>query len=340
MPCHRIANRYNAENPWKRCSPAPFLQPARFVFVWLALICFARCAAGSLQLSSGASSLSFGDVAVGSKSTKAVTLVNSGTGDVRLVVAGVAPSSFSFSGLALPMTLAPKATVTFDLTFAPKGAGTVTGRFMIDCTTPSLVVSISGTGVASTAGSSGSPTVSLSPTSLSFGNEPVDIASSTQTITMTNAGSAALTVNDISLTGSNPTDFTENNTCSTVDAGASCKIVISFTPSASGSCSASLSIADNASASPQTVALSGTGTHDVIVAWSASKTSDIEGYYVYRGTTSGGESSTPLNSTPAAATAYDDDAVQAGQTYYYKVATVSSSGAVSAESSESSATVP
>jgi fibronectin type 3 domain-containing protein len=116
--------------------------------------------------------------------------------------------------------------------------------------------------------------------------------------------------------------------------------VTSFTPSASGSLTASLSITDNASGSPQTVALSGTGTHDVILSWSPSSTSGAVGYNVYRGTASGGESATPLNSTPIAGTTYDDESVQAGQTYYYTIATVSSSGTQSADSSEVSASVP
>jgi fibronectin type 3 domain-containing protein len=89
------------------------------------------------------------------------------------------------------------------------------------------------------------------------------------------------------------------------------------------------------------VALSGTGTHDVILSWTASSTSGIAGYNVYRGTTSGGEGSTPINSTPITGTGYDDTNVQAGQTYYYMVTAVSSNGTTqSACSNEASAIVP
>jgi hypothetical protein len=63
-----------------------------------------------------------------------------------------------------------------------------------------------------------------------------------------------------------------------------------FTPSAIGTRVASLGTTDNASGSPQTVPLSGAGTHDVILSWTASTTSGPVGYNVYRGTTSGGES--------------------------------------------------
>ena len=170
-------------------------------------------------------------------------------------------------------------------------------------------------------------TASLSPSSLTFGNEPVDTTSSSQTVTLNNTGSAALSITSIAFTGADPADFTENNTCgSSVAAGGTCTIAISFTPSASGARTASLTITDNASGSPQSVALSGTGTHDVILTWTASTTSGIAGYNVYRGTTSGGESSTPLNSAPINGTTYADENVTAGTKYYYVVTAVASNG--------------
>ena len=419
--------------------------PALVVFVLLAVFCFSTCAAALTPLRLSTKSLAFGSVPVGSKSTRAVTLTNSGV--VREVVSRVAveASSFGISGPALPIFMAANQSVAFNVTFAPTASGSATGIVVIGCgLSGALEISLSGTGVterpavsfsatslafgsqsvgatstaqtatltntgtgslsitsialtganpsdfaqsnncgssvaaeasctisvtfipaasgsfaaavtvtdnasgspqsltlSGTGASSGSPGVSLSPTSLSFGNEPIAAASSSQTITVTNTAGAALTISSIALSGSNPTDFTENNTCGTsLAAGDSCTVVISFTPSASGGFTASLSIADNASGSPQTVALSGTGMHVVVLSWSPSSTSGVEGYNVYRGTTSGGESTTPLNSTPFTGTTYDDETVQAGETYYYKVATVSSSGTQSTDSSEVSASVP
>jgi titin len=74
--------------------------------------------------------------------------------------------------------------------------------------------------------------------------------------------------------------------------------------------------------------------------WTPSSTSGVVGYYVYRGTTPGGESSTPLNSTPAAGTNLTDESVTAGSTYYYVVTAVGSDGTQSPASAESSTTVP
>ena len=107
------------------------------------------------------------------------------------------------------------------------------------------------------------PVVSLSPRSLNFGNQQVNTTSAVQTVTLTNTSNANLTIHSIGLSGTNSGDFHQSNTCpsssSTLAAGASCTISVTFTPTAEGSRSASLSIADNASGSPQSVVLSGTG---------------------------------------------------------------------------------
>jgi fibronectin type 3 domain-containing protein len=169
------------------------------------------------------------------------------------------------------------------------------------------------------------------------------MASTPQTVALTNTGNATLSITSIAVTGTNASDFTQNNTCgSSVLAGANCTIAVMFTPSAAGTRTALLSISDNASGSPQTVPLSGAGTHDVILSWTASTTPGVVGYYVYRGTTSGGESLTPLNSTPINGTTYTDTSVTAATTYYYVVTAVASDGVTqSANSNEAGrATVP
>jgi hypothetical protein len=160
---------------------------------------------------------------------------------------------------------------------------------------------------------------------------------------LTNGGNATLSITSVAITGTNAGDFAEvADTCgSSVAAGGSCTIGVTFTPSLASVEAASLSITDNAGGSPQTASLSGTGTHDVILSWTASATSGVMGYYVYRGTSSGGESSTALNSTPINGTSYADASVTAGTTYYYVVTAVASDGVTqSADSNEAQATVP
>jgi len=184
--------------------------------------------------------------------------------------------------------------------------------------------------------------VSLSAASLVFGSVAVGLTSASQTITLTNRSSSTLSIYSIELTGTDPSDFTEVTTCGTnLAAGGNCTIVVIFAPLTSGDLSASLTLTDSASGSPQTVSLTGGGGHDVTLTWTASATPGVWGYYVYRGTASGKESTTPLNSTPIAGTYYADPNVTAGQTYYYVVTALSPTGTTqSVESGEASATVP
>ena len=105
------------------------------------------------------------------------------------------------------------------------------------------------------------PAVTLSTSQLSFGNQVVNTVSASQTVTLTNSGSAALSLSSIGIAGTNTHDFIPNNHCgNSVAAGAGCSITVAFEPTATGARTASLTIADNAAGSPQSVALSGNGT--------------------------------------------------------------------------------
>jgi len=107
---------------------------------------------------------------------------------------------------------------------------------------------------------SAQPVVTLSPTSLSFGNQMVGVSSSAQVVTLTNTGTSTLSLTTIKITGGNSAYFSQTHTCGkTLVANANCTISVTFTPEKTGSLSSTLSIADNAAGSPQTVPLSGTG---------------------------------------------------------------------------------
>jgi N-acetylneuraminic acid mutarotase len=104
------------------------------------------------------------------------------------------------------------------------------------------------------------PVVSLTPTSLSF-SAVNGATSGAQTVTLSNTGNASLSISGIAITGTNSSNFSQTNTCGeSLAAAASCTISVTFAPSSTASFSASLSITDNAAGSPQSVALSGTGT--------------------------------------------------------------------------------
>lgn len=104
------------------------------------------------------------------------------------------------------------------------------------------------------------PGASLSPTSLTFSDQNIGATSAAQTVTLTNNGSLTLSIASIALGGANPGDFAQTSTCgSSLAASASCTISVNFTPTASGTRSATLTITDNAPNGSQSVTLSGTG---------------------------------------------------------------------------------
>ncbi len=106
--------------------------------------------------------------------------------------------------------------------------------------------------------------VSLSPTSLSFGNQQVGIGSTPQAITLTNTGNASLSVTNIKISSSNTADFSQTNNCpSSLAANASCTINVVFAPTKTGNRSSTVKFTDNAPGSPQTVPISGTGVAPV-----------------------------------------------------------------------------
>src|SRR5258708_28613402 len=111
--------------------------------------------------------------------------------------------------------------------------------------------SLRGTGAAASA-----LALRLSPTSLSCGNQPVGTTSAAKPVTLTNSGTATLTISSIVTSG----DYAQSNACgSSLAASASCSISVTFTPTATGTRTGMVTITDNAPGSPQTVSLTGTG---------------------------------------------------------------------------------
>jgi hypothetical protein len=107
------------------------------------------------------------------------------------------------------------------------------------------------------------PVASLAPPSLSF-TSTTSVASAAQAATLSNTGNATLTIASITIAGTNPTAFavtTGTNACgASLAAGSTCSIYVTFTPASATSYAATLTVADNASGSPQTTSLTGTGT--------------------------------------------------------------------------------
>lgn len=98
-------------------------------------------------------------------------------------------------------------------------------------------------------------TVSLSPSALTFGNQTVGTSSPVRNVTLSDTGKAAV-IFSISIAG----DYTQTNTCGTsVAAGKNCQVSVTFTPSAGGTRTGTVTIFNNAGTSPRAIGLTGSG---------------------------------------------------------------------------------
>lgn len=168
-------------------------------------------------------------------------------------VTGNNASSFAFAS-SCGSTLAAGASCTVHGHFAPLTTGALTAAVTItdNASGSPQSISLTGTGVTP-------PTASLSATSLSFGNQAVGTAGASQSVTLTNNGGLPLLISSIAVTGTDATSFAFASSCgSTLAAGANCTIHGHFAPATTGALTASVTITDNASGSPQTIALTGT----------------------------------------------------------------------------------
>jgi len=284
-------------------------------------------------LAANPTSLAFGSVQVGNSTNVSETLTNTGGSTVTISQANLTGAVFSVSGLTLPLTLTANQSVTFTATFAPTSAGAVSGSLSVvsNASNSTLNIALSGTGTA--AGQ-----LAVSPTSLSFGN--VADGSSSSLNGSLNASGASVTITSASL---NNGEFVLSGISlpATLAAGQSTPFTVTFTPQASGATSASLSFSSNASNSPAVQSMTGTGTaptqHTVNLTWTAS--ANAVGYNIYRGTVAGGPYSM-INSSLDGTTAYTDNTVVSGQTYYYVAMAVDDNSNESGYSNQAQAVIP
>jgi hypothetical protein len=208
--------------------------------------------ATSESITHSPASVAFGQVTVGTKSTKPVVLTNAVSWKTTLYAFQMSGSAFSVSGASLPVTLNPGQSLTVNLTFAPQASGASAGELFVKG--PNVSVPLNGTGstTTTTAGQ-----LSISPSSVNFGSVNVG-STGTQPITMSASG-ASVTV---SADSSNAAQFALQGVTLpfTIAAGKSLSYNVAFKPTANGTVSGSLSFTSNASSPKLSVPLSGTGT--------------------------------------------------------------------------------
>jgi hypothetical protein len=215
----------------------------------------------------------------------------------------------------LPMSIAPGQNATFNVVFAPKSAGNVTGWVSLTSDAPNspLVISATGSAIAATA------LLTASANSLDFGSVLVG-SSSSQGVTLTNAGNANVTISNVVVTGTgfNATGAGANTILAP---GQTAALNVTFSPAAPGSAVGSIMIASTAGGLSITLAGNGgqLSSHTVALNWDPS-TSAVVGYYVYRMLPDGTYGK--INPAPVVLTGYTDTNIQSGQTYNYVVTAV------------------
>jgi len=219
---------------------------------------------GALSCKPG--NLWFGKVMVGGSNVLSARLSNTGTSNITISSVSVTGAGYSLSGLSFPMTLGPGNSAQFQVIFAPLVQGRVDGSigFTSSASSSTLYVSLHGTG-ASTG------VLSASPSSINFGTAGNNV---TQLAALTNTGTASVTVQQISASGSG---FAVSHAALpwTLASGQSATFSISFTPTAGSTSSGSVSIVSNAYDSTLSIPLTGAGASAGIL--SANPTSNSFG---------------------------------------------------------------
>jgi hypothetical protein len=197
-------------------------------------------------------SLGYGYQLIGAASPpQAVTLTNSGPGVLTITGFTLNGAAFSYT-TNCGSTLAINASCQLFVTFTPTVLGSVSGDIIANTNAQNgiLELNMSGTGTY----------LVVSPLTINFGNQAVGTTSAPATVTLTNGNpKQSFSISSITVGGIDNRNFAETNNCgTTLAAGASCTVSVTFTPSVKGARSAVLQIVGDTSL--QSVTLSGTGT--------------------------------------------------------------------------------
>ncbi|PYT92133.1 MAG: hypothetical protein DMG36_16205, partial [Acidobacteria bacterium] len=281
-------------------------------------------------------SISFGNVVVGTNLSQSLIISNTGTATLNITQINVTGSTtFTTSGYTLPLSVNAGQQITITVGFLPTAVAAVSGNVSIVSNAPTSPTSVglTGSGIAATL------TLGINPTSLSFGNVTTGTSSATQNVTITNTGNANVAISQIKITGAGYS-MTGGSTPVTLTPSQKLILGVQFSPAAAGSVTGSITIVSNATGSPATVTLSGTGVlpHSVSLLWTASA-SAVAGYNVYRSTTNG-SGYVKINTSLVTGLTYTDSNVQNGTTYYYVTTAVDSNGIESSFSNQATAVIP
>jgi hypothetical protein len=192
------------------------------------------------------SPLAFGNQPVGTSAELDVTLSNTGTAPLSFGV-GIGPDFSQTNNCIQPLPAGNSC--NFRVFFNPTTAGTFNESLTLtgNSNPPATPVALTGTGIG--------PLPSFTPTSLTFAAQLGGTTSAAQSVTLSNTGSAALTISGMAVNG----DFSETDNCGTLlAAGASCIVNVAFKPTANGTRNGSVTLVSNFNGLPS-IGLTGTG---------------------------------------------------------------------------------
>ena len=260
-------------------------------------------------------------VTAGQTANFSVTATGSGTLTYQWNKNGAAITGATSASYTTPATTSGDNGASFTVTVTNAAGNATSNAATLTVTTATLVLN-------------------ANKTTLAFGNVTTS-TSSALTVIFTNAGNSNINISNVSVSGAG---FTGSGVSSgqILTPGQTATLSVTFAPSAAGAVTGTATVTSNATTSPATIALSGTGVapvaHSVTLGWNAG-TSSVTGYNVYRASVSGGPY-TKVNSTVETLTTYVDSTVQSAKTYFYVATAVDSTGAESTFSAEVSATIP
>ena len=193
-----------------------------------------------------------------SSAAQTVTLFNVGNAPLSITSLGIAgTNSGDFSETnTCGSGVAAGANCSINVTFTPTATGSRSA---------SISITDNASGSPHTVGLTGAvtamPVATLSPSTLSFGNQILGTVSAQHPVTLTNTGNAAMALAGVYIYPAGQYDFNAYNGCDLISLapGANCSILVTFAPSMTGSRSATVSISDNAPGAPHTATLTGTG---------------------------------------------------------------------------------
>jgi hypothetical protein len=189
--------------------------------------------AANLNLNFNVTGLAFGSEPLGSTSS-AQTLIIINPNGSAITITGI-ESSGDFSASANCPAIAPFGSCSVNVTFAPSVTGARTGTLAVTDAQSNSPQSIplTGTGAA--------PGIQVTPSLLQFGSQVLATASTGQTITILNDGTANLVLSNIATTG----DFATTGNCASVPAGSNCNLTVTFTPTAIGARTGTVTLTGN-----------------------------------------------------------------------------------------------